>query len=74
LIADRLPLRFHTNELSANPTDWAIRMSALALNIKEIQDDGHRVRSIVIQSTSGDDFESCSLDRAESIQQPALTS
>jgi hypothetical protein len=49
-------------------------MSALALNIKEIQDDGHRVRSIVIQSTSGDDFESCSLDRAESIQQPALTS
>jgi hypothetical protein len=49
-------------------------MSALALNIKEIQDDGHRVRSIVIQSTSAGDFESCSLDRAESIQQPALTS
>jgi hypothetical protein len=49
-------------------------MSAFALNIKEIQDDGHRVRSIVIQSTTEDGFKSCSLDRAESIQQPALTS
>ena len=49
-------------------------MSAFALNIKEIQDDGHRVRSIVIQSAAGDSFDNCSLDRAESIQQPALTS
>jgi hypothetical protein len=47
-------------------------MSAFALNIKEIQDDGHRWRSSMIQSTD-DGFENCSLDRAESIQ-PVLTS